>query len=151
MHSSELDAVFDYNADACPDFTDGDCLFEVVGGKIGNSKAGQPMMTLHIKITDVNSQSEVTHEHIVANTLWKLKSLLNGAGQPGMFNKLPRAKLRDYIGLNGKCKTKLEKSPEFPDKHVISGYVLKDSEINSIKSESPVVSAEPFIEDEIPF
>jgi hypothetical protein len=152
MNKTELDAVFDFDANSCPDFTDGECSFEVTGAKLGNSKSsGQTMMTLHIKLTDINSAFEMTDEHIVPNTLWKLKSLLKGAGRSDMFSQDVKPKLKEYIGLKGKCKTRLEQSAGYPDKHVISSYISTDATKSTVQSESPVVSAEPFIEDEIPF
>lgn len=152
MNNTELDAVFNFDANSCPDFTDGECSFEVTGAKLGNSKSsGQTMMTLNIKLTDRNSVFEMTDEHIVPNTLWKLKSLLKGAGRQDMFSQDVKPKLKDYIGLKGKCKARLEQSTGYADKHVISSYISTDSTNSSIQSESPVISAKPFIEDEIPF
>ena len=76
MNNTELDAVFNFDANSCQDFTDGDCSFEVTGARLGNSESsGQTMMTLNIKLTDINSAFQMTYEHIVQNTLWKLKSL----------------------------------------------------------------------------
>lgn len=149
---SNLEQVFEFNSQSCPDFQDGECVFEVIGAKIGNSKSsGESMMTLNVKLTDANSTSEVTDEHIVEKTLWKLKNLLKGAGRSEMFTQEIKPKLKDYIGLKGKCKTKLEQVGGFPAKHVISNYMISDTSKSIIQSEAPVIPAEPFIDDALPF
>lgn len=149
---SNLEQVFEFNSQSCPDFQDGECIFEVIGAKLGNSKSsGESMMTLNVKLTDAHATSEVTDEHIVEKTLWKLKNLLKGSGRSEMFTQEIKPKLKDYIGLKGKCKTKLEQVGGFPAKHIISSYIISEPIKTTPQSEAPVIPSGPFIDDTIPF
>jgi len=128
----------------------GDGEFKVIKCEEKQSRAGNNMMVVTFRLTDVRGQSTLANEYLVASsdpaqnksTATKTYNLLSGIGMLALYGRPLDG--RDIVGRSGRCIIKTQKSddPQYADKSVIAKYIAVVHE--------PALQ-DPNMDQEIPF
>jgi len=115
-------------------FPKGRYSFEIVDGCDKESRAGNAMIELEVKVTDAKGSSRIVKDYLLEQ--WPVK-LRHAAEACGLVDQYDSGELvgADFIGKTGKLKLNIEKDKhkKFPDKNAVVDYVVKEQGVAGIK------------------
>lgn len=123
--------------------------FEVMDAKEMNSRAGDPMIKLVLKVWDDAGREHTVFDYLlfVGNFKFKMRHFFEGTGAIDKFNS-GRISDLDCLNKSGKCEiiSQKDKSGKYPDSNWVKDYVKVPSEI--VKPTSDIDS---LLNDDIPY
>jgi hypothetical protein len=115
-------------------FPKGVYRFQIVHAFDKESRAGNAMIVLIVKVTDANGASRTVTDYLLEK--WPVK-LHHAAEVCGLMEKYNAGELTgpDFIGKQGKLTLSIQKDKahKFPDKNVVVDYVVTRGGIAGIK------------------
>jgi hypothetical protein len=114
-------------------FPKGTYKFEIVNGCDKESRAGNSMLELKVKVTDANGTSRIVNDYLLEQ--WPVK-LRRAAEACGLLEKYNAGELvgEDFIGKTGKLTLTIQKdkAKKFPDKNAVLDYVVPRQSVAGI-------------------
>jgi hypothetical protein len=114
-------------------FPKGTYKFEILQGCDKESRAGNAMVELTVKVTDANGSSRIVKDYLLEQ--WPVK-LRHAAEACGLMEKYEVGELAgpDFIGKTGKLTliVQKDKAKKFPDKNAVLDYVVPQEGVAGI-------------------
>ena len=108
---------------------EGICDFEVIQAKEKISKAGNSMIELLLKVTDIRKKQDTLKDWLLDSPkmAFKLKHFWQSVNNSDIYNKGEIYEI-EYLNKKGKCTIKWEESkdPNYPSKMRIMDYISID-------------------------
>lgn len=111
-------------------FPRGGYRFEVVSASEKESRAGNAMIELHLRVTDAAGVSRLVVDYLLEQ--WPLK-FRHAAEACGLIEKYEVGELagQDFVGKTGKVTLTIQKdkAKKFPDKNAVADYVVPQDRV----------------------
>lgn len=109
-------------------FEPGTCAFEIIEAFQKNSKNGNPMIELKIRIWDKNGREKIISDYLVVipEMEFKIKHFCDATGLEDKYNSGTLEDI-DCVNKNGQLKLTItkDKSGKYPDKNTVLDYIKK--------------------------
>lgn len=119
--------------------------FEVLEAKDRQSKSGNEMIELKLKIWDNNGHERFVYDYLLESMSYKLKHFCECTG---LLQKYEDGELRDVhcVGKSGKLDLIIQKDKtgQYGDKNSVKNYIVASAA-------QPVANHHPELNDDIPF
>lgn len=126
---------------------EGDADFEVLKADDTESKSGNEMIQLLLKVWDSHGQQGNVFDYLLPKLAWKIKQFCQATGIS--LDKFNSGELTaaDCLGKTGKAfiKTQKDKTGQYKDKTVITGYAVPEESMPNAEGKAE------FKDDDIPF
>lgn len=118
---------------------EGEGDFKIIKAINRQSKAGNDMMVLDMRVRDCNGKEGFCTEFLVQGAdesskkrlATKIKNIAKAINKPELYG--PKAMLapQDLLGCKGKCYIKVQAGGEYPDKNVIAKYLVSQDFVDA--------------------
>jgi hypothetical protein len=133
----------------------GDYDFEVAGAKDSQSKAGNDMIEVKLRVYNNEGQGKTIFDYLVhtEGSAYKVRHFAYSIGLGAQY-EAGELRAEDLEGRTGRCKVFIKKDPSkaYPDKNAVSDYLPPTNGNGAAHASGgdPRPPAPPF-DDEIPF
>ncbi len=130
--------------------TPGEADFEVLKATEKQSKSGNDMIELNIKVFDKDGKQTNVFDYLLSSEkfAWKIHQFCDAINKPEWYAENAELTAEKLVGQAGKCKIVIEKNDEYGDRVKIKNYLVPKNPVGDVKSSAEFKDCDL---DDIPF